>query len=115
VAVFTIPSDLLEVALDRLAAIGASPADRRDALAILALAVADLSPQSFATSRGGAALADRLGLDMGRWRDIIAMLESVGLVQRTRRRGAHRLQVTPPAFGLPGLPDGYAPPESRVV
>jgi hypothetical protein len=98
-------ADLLDVALARLTAFGATSGDRRDAVAILALIAADTR-----TAREAPDFAARLGLDQARWAEIVGMLEAVGMVATVRRGRKHRLAIIPPGDPMPPLPSADAPP-----
>jgi len=85
----------LALAIDRLAAIGATPSDRRDAVAVLALIAAGFDPEKVARSRSRdrARLSEGLNLDVAAWPKVIARLEAAGIIStpgRDRRRGIVR-------------------------
>jgi hypothetical protein len=61
------PDVILEAAIGRLSAVGASTDDQRDALAILSLIAAGFDPEKVATSRNAAVLSAQLGLDLAGW------------------------------------------------
>ena len=69
----------MKPALDRLAAIGASAADQRNAVAVLALANAGFDPRKFANSRCAYALSEELGLDPTAWGRILDLLARAGV------------------------------------
>jgi hypothetical protein len=66
---------VMESVVDRLIAAGASPGDRRDAVALLTLVGAGLKPERMIYSLGNEALSRRLGVDFGEWPRILEMLE----------------------------------------
>ena len=99
-----IPSDFANIVLDRMALSGAPAADRRDALAMLALILANLETQSRVCRRTVRDLVDALGLsaaDTIRVVRLLANVQAVALVDRHRRRA---LAVTPPGVYLSRRP-----------
>ena len=72
---------------DRLIAARASPADRRDAVALLTLIAAGLKPECLAYSVGKEVLSRRLGVDFREWPRILEMLGRAGIISDPRRGG----------------------------
>ncbi len=102
--VLTVPASFLPSAMARLTASGAAPADRRDALAVLAAILADLEPQSFTSARNAESTAELLGLDPAAWSRTIRLLEDAGAVVRVKRRGRRGIAVTPDRAAQIGRP-----------
>ena len=93
---FIVPSEFIPDVLDRLTAAGASSADRRNAVAMLAPIAAGLDPRSFAANQKSADLAARLALDLTEWYRITRMLKTLGAVRTVQRQGGgYRLALTP--------------------
>ncbi len=90
-----IPPDLIPLALDRLTAAGVPAADRRTALAVLALLAAGLAPQSFMVRQNAGELSQRLGVPLADWPRVIGQLERAGALWRDRE-GRLRLGTRPP-------------------
>ena len=70
----------MQTALDRLAAIGATPSDQRNAVAVLALIGAGLDPRRLATSRNARDLSEQLGLDIAGWGRTMELLARAGII-----------------------------------
>jgi len=104
VAVFTVPPDFPLTVLARLTANGASPADRRDALATLAVILSSLSPQSYATRRTILELAELLDLDAGGITRAMKLLAAVGAVTLIQHHGLRQIAITPPGARRLGRP-----------
>ena len=75
----------MKPALDRLAAIGASQADQRNALAILALIGAGLDPRRLAASRKARDLSEERRFDIAGWGRTMEMLDRAGVIGSARK------------------------------
>jgi hypothetical protein len=86
---FTVP-DPAPATIARLAAIGDSPADKRNALALLALISAGLDPERFASTQRATMAALELSLEPETWPRVVELLERAGIITgpgRSGRRG----------------------------
>jgi hypothetical protein len=83
---FAVP-DLAPDVLDRLARMGATAADRRNALAVLAMIAAGLDPDRFAGTLQAAWAALELDLNPGEWPRVVGLLERAGIITRPGRSG----------------------------
>jgi hypothetical protein len=77
-------SSSMKLALDRLAAIGATPADQRNAVAVLALLSGGVDPRKLSNSRRAFALSEQLDLGLAGWDRIMALLERAGVIGLAR-------------------------------
>ncbi len=86
---YRVPPDLIPAALDRLTAAGVPAADRRTALAVLALLAAGLAPQSFMVRQNAGELSQRLGVPLADWPRVIGQL---GVAARFAQNRTLRIQ-----------------------
>ena len=76
---YCVPSDFIPSALDRLAAVGATESEQRNAVAVIALKSAGFDPRKFATSQRASTLSEELGLDLAGWDRIMDLLARAGV------------------------------------
>jgi hypothetical protein len=80
---------------DRLMASGATPAERAIARSVLMEIIRWLGWQSYECSKTAAELGDLLGLNAGNMTRTLALLESVGAIERVKRGRQKTITVTP--------------------
>jgi hypothetical protein len=104
VAIFSVPPDFALDVADRLKRTGATPGERRDAMAVLALVISSLAPQSFASRENATDLAARIDMPPPEFTAATRLLARVGAVAMIQHQRVRRLGVTPDGAVQVGRP-----------